>query len=348
MIEKTKKLYRFALPTLKILESNITRKRIPIRLDLNVTKYCNLRCKYCYVDFDALEEHPERSAQEWKDLLTDFHKRGTRAVRIMGGEPLIRKDIGEIIDHCLALGLVTEINTNGYLVKQRIDTLKKLDSVCISLDGTREANDFLRGKGCHDKVIEAIETCQANGITVRLHGMMTNNTLDSLDYMAELAKKYDVSFTCAPACLPDIKQTHPELYVPPDRAKAFYRKYLQMKRDGHRILNSTPAILHMIHWPFEDKLIHNKFEDWPRDARPFVRCQFGHRSCYIDADGMMYACSWQWGLGMNYFEHGFEKCWQYLEDNLSCVTCNTVNDFSYAFRLHPSIALEVVKEVLHA
>ena len=346
MFDTAKKLYRFGKPGLKILQSKVTGKRIPIRLDLNVTKYCNLRCKYCYVDFDDLARHPERKAEEWNAVLTDFYSRGTRAVRLMGGEPLLRKDIGEIIDHAKGLGMVTEINTNGYLVKKRLDALKNIDSICFSLDGEKEHNDALRGKGCHDKVIEGMEAALEAGLDVRMHGMMTNETLASLEYMAEVAEKYGISFSCAPTCLPDLKAKYPDLYVRLEQSSAFYEKYLEMKKDGAPIVNSVQAVRHVINWPFPDKLIHNEGEEWPADAPPFVRCQFGHKSCYIDADGMMYACSWQWGLGINYFEHGFEKCWQYLEDNLKCVTCNTVNDFSYAFHLHPSIMFEVVKEVL--
>jgi MoaA/NifB/PqqE/SkfB family radical SAM enzyme len=264
----------------------------------------------------------------------------------MGGEPLIRKDIGQIIDHAVGLGILTEMNSNGYLIPKRIEQIKNLDSICFSLDGEAEHNDALRGKGCHDKVIEAIELSLKHGLTVRLHGMMTNETLGSMEYLAEVARKYDVSFSCAPTCLPDLREKHPELYVQRDRAADFYRRYLAMKNAGRRIMNSRKAIRHVIEWPFPDKLIHHKGETWPKTAPPYVRCQFGHRSCYIDADGMMYACSWQWGLGMNYFEHGFDKCWQYLEDNLTCVTCNTVNDFSYAFDLDPGIIKEVIKDVL--
>ncbi|MFH1868388.1 MAG: radical SAM protein [Candidatus Omnitrophota bacterium] len=346
MLSKIRKLYKFSRPLKSIIYANITGKRIPIRLDLNVTKFCNLRCSYCYVDFDDLKNKPEIPASQWNQLLSDMYKRGTRAVRIMGGEPLIRDDIGLIIDHAVGLGMITELNTNGYFVKKRINELKKLDSLCISLDGDKEANDKLRGNGCHDRAIEAIEIAKREGIDVRIHGMVTNQTMDSLDYLAGLSKKYNISFTCAPCCLPNLKETRPDLYVDPDKTAEFYKRYLKFKREGYRILNSIPAIEHVIRWPFKDKFVYNLSDKWPPEANSYVRCQYGHLSCYIDADGMMYACSTQWKIGLNYFDEGFERCWDYLQKHLSCVTCNTINDFSYAFKLNPYIIFEVTKEIL--
>ena len=346
MIKKLKTLYRYSRPVAKILQANLLNQRIPIRLDLNVTKYCNIRCVYCYVDFDDLENKPEVSAEKWNEVLTEFWNRGTRTVRIMGGEPLFRKDIGKIIKHARDLGYITEINTNGYFVKHRIEELKMADSICLSIDGDAHATDKLRGEGCHEKVMEALQICLDNNLVVRLHGIATPDTVDSLDYLAELAKKHNISFSCAPACLQDLKKNHPDLYMETEQGNNFFKRYLDLKKKGVPILNSTPAIEEVIRWPFKDKLIHNADEEWPEDVPKNERCQFGHRSCYIDADGMMYACSTQWKIGLNYFEHGFDKCWDYLEKNLKCVTCYTVNDFAYAFKLHPKVVYEVAKEII--
>jgi MoaA/NifB/PqqE/SkfB family radical SAM enzyme len=264
----------------------------------------------------------------------------------MGGEPLIRTDIGEIIGHARDLGMITEINTNGYFVKKHLKDLKKLDSICISLDGTKEANDKLRGKGCHDKVIEAIEIAKKEGLDVRIHGMVTIDTLESLNYLAEIAKKYNISFTCAPCCLPNLKEEHPELSLEQDKMAAFYQRYLELKKQGYPVANSFPAIMHVINWPFPDKFTHNLKDEWPQGVPDYVPCQYGRLSCYIDADGMVYACSTQWKIGLNYFEHGFDKCWDYLQKNLKCGTCDTINDFSHAFKLKPSTAWEIFKETL--
>ena len=111
-----KKTSHYVRPLGQMIYAKITKKRIPIRLDLNVTKYCNLRCKYCYVDFEDLKNKPEISAQKWNQLLTDMQSQGTRTLRLMGGEPLIRQDIGKIIDHAHKLKMIIEVNTNGYFV----------------------------------------------------------------------------------------------------------------------------------------------------------------------------------------------------------------------------------------
>ncbi|MCD6412115.1 radical SAM protein [bacterium] len=50
---------------------------------------------------------------------------GTKRIQFTGGEPLLRKDIGKIIDYCKKLGILTTVSASGVKVKEKIKKIKK-------------------------------------------------------------------------------------------------------------------------------------------------------------------------------------------------------------------------------
>ena len=60
---------------------------------------------------------------------------------LLGGEPLLHKGIDQIVDRVKQHGMICEMVTNGYYLEGKSDIVKKLDSLCISIDGDKEEND---------------------------------------------------------------------------------------------------------------------------------------------------------------------------------------------------------------
>ena len=116
----------------KLVKAKVTGRRIPVRVCLLVTKYCNLTCFFCYAE-DILNSKAvqEYSLDNIKNIVDQLYKAECRQIPIVGGEPLIRDDIGEIIDYIHNKGIFVEMTTNGYFVKKRIEALKKVDHLCI-------------------------------------------------------------------------------------------------------------------------------------------------------------------------------------------------------------------------
>jgi MoaA/NifB/PqqE/SkfB family radical SAM enzyme len=75
------------------------------------------------------------------ELVDTLYDRGCRLIVLLGGEPLMFKEIGEIIRYIKSKKMVCEIITNGYLAERYLDELALCDSVCVSLDGEKEGND---------------------------------------------------------------------------------------------------------------------------------------------------------------------------------------------------------------
>ena len=84
----------------------------------------------------------------------------------MGGEPLLRDDLGPIVQHLKRLGLHTSANTNGWFVEERLEDLAGLDLVCMTLDGPPGVHDDQRRKGSYGRVLRSIEALRKSGVQV--------------------------------------------------------------------------------------------------------------------------------------------------------------------------------------
>ena len=140
---------------------------LPRNLSLQVTEVCNLRCKMCYVwgetgCYSTVE--PGR-----KPIIMDIEliKRIIRELALVkpfyslfGGEPLTHPNLEEIITTIKQAGSFMDTPTNGTLLSKNAVMLVQtgIDSVRVSIDGTKAANDSQRGKGSYDKAMEGIES----------------------------------------------------------------------------------------------------------------------------------------------------------------------------------------------
>ena len=105
---------RLGLPTLRSVE-------------LAVTWICNLKCKFCYAEdlMYSQKRPPNMSVETVRDVLQQAHKQGLIHVNITGGEPLVRKDIFEVVD-AVPKDVVASIVVNSTLLtKEKIDKLKE-------------------------------------------------------------------------------------------------------------------------------------------------------------------------------------------------------------------------------
>ena len=130
-----------------------------------ITRKCNYRCRGCTVWMD--QDVNELSTEELKrglDILRDI---GVLELVFSGGNPLLRDDIGEILDYASKY-FITTVYDNGSVAASKIDELRNVDFVAISLDTLDEKkNDYLKGvKGAWRKAMEAIETLKREGIPV--------------------------------------------------------------------------------------------------------------------------------------------------------------------------------------
>lgn len=130
--------------------------------------------------------------QDVKELSTEEVKRGLDILRELGvveivfsgGNPLLREDIGEILDYASRF-FITTVYDNGSLAAEKIDALRTVDFVAISLDSLdSRKNDYLKGvKGSWKKAMQTIEKLHANGIRVGVSPIISQfNLYEMVDF----------------------------------------------------------------------------------------------------------------------------------------------------------------------
>ena len=130
-----------------------------------ITRRCNYRCRGCSVWED--QDPRELSTEEVKKGLDVLRDIGVLEIVFSGGNPLIREDIGEILDYA-SENFVTTVYDNGSMAAKKIDALKNVDFVAISLDTLDEKkNDYLKGvHGSWKRAMESIRLLKEEGIHV--------------------------------------------------------------------------------------------------------------------------------------------------------------------------------------
>ena len=141
---------------------------------LEVTRRCNLRCRYCFADGGSCEADP--SMDELKAAIRDIAaKCGGPLLQFSGGEPTLRDDLPELVRYAKEAGCsYTQVNTNGIRLAREPDYAKRLaeaglDIVFLQFDGTTdEIYEALRGAPLLETKLEAIRVCSELHLGVTL------------------------------------------------------------------------------------------------------------------------------------------------------------------------------------
>lgn len=156
------------------------------------TNKCNLKCVYCCNDSN-LESPNELSTAEAKELIRQVAEFSKYFV-IIGGEPLLREDLSELLHYAYSLGLPCSLITKGTVLSRKWagEMARRDVSVSIALDAlTPDICDRLsQTEGTYNKIREAIDFCIRagilQGITSTLMKPNAKETLDILDFAAGL------------------------------------------------------------------------------------------------------------------------------------------------------------------
>ncbi|MDE6026222.1 MAG: radical SAM protein [Lachnospiraceae bacterium] len=159
----------------------------PITCVWEVTMGCNMRCGHCGSSCaEPLEG--ELTTEEALDLCDQIAKLGLRWVTLSGGEPLIRKDITELVKRLSDQGVAVNMITNGLLLDRTMAERLKANGIAtlaISIDGTREIHDEIRKKGAFDNAKKCFQYMKELGIKSGVVTTITNKNIDILGELKE-------------------------------------------------------------------------------------------------------------------------------------------------------------------
>ncbi|MBF0275175.1 MAG: radical SAM protein [Nitrospinae bacterium] len=321
-----------------LIKGRFLSKKIPLVVFLNVTNRCNIKCTYCYGDYYNRKER-DFSAEELLGLIDDFAAMGTRSIYLSGGEPLLRKDIGAVINAVKNKGMLCFINTNGILLPEKIEEVRNVDALTISLDGDQEVNDKNRGEGSFEKTIKGIDAAYKSGIKFALNTVVSKDSLNSIDYILKLAEEYGCT---AEFNLPYQQSMgnieNDTVSLSDEEIKINLQRLIQKKKEGAPITFSRQTREYALSWPlsYYEKVLYKGIEGFKE-----LSCYAGQFMCMIDSDGKVYPCGQLIGdfPELDVREKGFRKCWEELSELKTCKSCYSLcfNEFNFLFDLNPNV-----------
>ena len=166
------------------------RKRYPLVLMLEPLFRCNLACAGC-----GKIDYPDKILNQrlpYEDCMEAIDECGAPVVVIAGGEPLLHKDIGKIVQGALARKKFVTLCTNALLLEKKMAefTPSSAFNFSVHLDGDREMHDkSVCQDGVYDRAVRAIAAARAKGFRVTINCTLFNDAdpdrvakfLDTLD-----------------------------------------------------------------------------------------------------------------------------------------------------------------------
>ncbi|MDD5439556.1 MAG: radical SAM protein [Candidatus Omnitrophica bacterium] len=323
---------------LRVVTAHITKRYFPYYANLILNNSCNMKCAYCYKRFYS-RKTAVMNTDEALTVVDNLAKAGTRQICILGGEPLLRDDLGRIVAAIKKRGIRCGINTNGILVKDKIALIKDLDYVHISLDGGKEANDLNRGRGTYDKIVEALEAVvNRTGTSLGIACTLTKNNLASIEELAHIAQRYKapVSFFILMSQENEqgVMATSPLAPAWPEYLAAI-DTIVRLKKSGLPIRSSYTLFDLTKKWPYQTR----QDTVFGKPSFKWIRCYAGKFYCTIDTDSRIYPCPRLIGGvdALSSLEDGFQNAFQHAGKKNPCTACNIMcyNELNLSFGLNP-------------
>ena len=305
----------------------------PFSATFAVTNRCNLRCEYCncpYIDPTNLD------LGRIEVLFDRLHGMGIRRLGLAGGEPLLRADLPDIVALAKSRGFFVSVNSNLTLFHRHPERLALADLVYTSLDGDAAAHVAARGEKAHEGVLAAISQLVAGGKPVIAICVVTEHSVDQLDFLLDQAQRLGIRMHFQPQCVDtDIVRGAVAPSLRNERLRGFWRRLLEEKRLGRPIVSSSPYLEYLSQW--DDFTISAVLD-------PETRCPAGHGYLYIDPQGKAWSCAYTKGktTPVDLLSQDWGTAWNRQNPCTKC-TVGPMLEFNLLFRRPLAAALEGVR-----
>lgn len=228
---------KLAYCALWYLKCRFLGKRIPLFSVFFITSKCNLKCRHCAVRL--WYEPSDMRYPQIMELMRRCYDMGARMIFFEGGEPFLWNDAGRRVND-----LVRESKSMGFFMSSLTTNATMpfetdADLVWVSVDGTKEIHDEIRGRGTFEQLMKNVE----NSSHPRICANMVINTLnrqvveDTIRLIARTQNFKGISL--------NFHTPHSgveELFLPFEQRREVLQKIIELKREGFPIINSLPAL----------------------------------------------------------------------------------------------------------
>lgn len=157
----------------------------PLGLLAELTHACPLSCSYCSNPLELTKRSAELATADWHRVLDEAADLGVLQSHFSGGEPLLRRDLVELVGHASSLGMYTNLVTSAIgLSRPRAQALREagLDHVQVSIQADEPVlSDRLAGISSFDKKIEAARLVKELGWPLTLNVVLHRQNIDRVE-----------------------------------------------------------------------------------------------------------------------------------------------------------------------
>ena len=236
---------------------------VPVFAQWETTYDCNMDCGFCNVNKHKRQWMPELSTERALGVIDQLADLGTAIINFSGGEPLLRKDIDQLILHARKKNMFVFMNSNGTYVGKNIGKVLGLDLIRISIDSTEVEHDALRKcQGAYANAVESIKALKATGIKTMINTVVTKELdFDKWVTLTELAKSLgiQIDFSLINRELQTIRNPKPsdleeeQQNLMPDE-KEFIQNVLKLKKKYGNVVASPKSYLMLIQKGWLEKI----------------------------------------------------------------------------------------------
>ncbi len=214
-------------------------------LRLSITDRCNYRCVYCRSGNNG-PQFPELTLQDYVRIARSFVSLGITKIRLTGGEPLLRRDLLDLVRELHALRTVEgkpldiAITTNGHLLAELAQPLKDagLDRVTVSMDAVDAAlfARITRVPNGYERVVAGIRAAKAAGLTpVKVNCVLLRGfNEDQIVPFGQFARDEGVVVRFIEFMpLEEDRLWTPEIVVPLKEVVARLREFMPLREHSH-------------------------------------------------------------------------------------------------------------------
>lgn len=293
------------------LHAKAKEKGIPLSGTFELTGRCNFNCKMCYVhnsDCKKMKES-ELPAEWWISLGREAVDAGMMFLLITGGEPLIRDDFAEIYTALAKMGCVISLNTNGYLINDRIKELFRKNPpnrVNVSLYGADDISyERFTGVKGFTKVVENVSSLREMGIDVRFNCSITPDNREDMENIFNVCKKLGFHVKTTSYMFPQIRLNgaHGENTnrLSAEDAAECRVGWSKLQYPSEEFKARADGMKKTI-----DEILGKKNSDNPPEG---VLCRAGSTSFWVNKEGGMSPCGMM-DKTFNINEIGFNEAWR--------------------------------------
>jgi len=305
---------------LKVMKAIILSRfgiKTPLRVLFFPTFRCNLSCQYCGIWKTHSEE---MTTEQIKKAMSDFKNMGTLFWTFTGGEPTLRKDIGELVTYASNLFPIVTLTTNGFFLKHKIEELMDVNYFTISLDGPKEVTNSTRGKGTFEKTLEGIKVAKDAGKEVVINAVLSKaniiNNFKGLKELFQIAIENECKLDFNPVYTDQFNKnrisgiegnpTITSTIYPTDEERISTLNFIKKFKSEH------PNLIMLTDGAIEKFKTLGKCEN----------CFSGKLYCDLYPDGTVIPNIFKEKLGVNGLKEGFSRAFQMLPSTNGC-SCNS-------------------------